>query len=68
MQTRKTVPLPGSEHKPVTGVRVKGPISGDDPVESPGGETVCAPQLFLWTTGASGGAVQVAIPHAVRRH
>jgi kumamolisin len=33
MQTRKTVPLPGSEHKPVTGVRVKGPISGDDPVE-----------------------------------
>ena len=33
MQTRKTVPLPGSEHKPVTGVRVKGPVSGDDPVE-----------------------------------
>src|SRR5580692_3059203 len=33
MQTRKTVPLPGSEHKPVIGVRVKGPINGDEPVE-----------------------------------
>src|SRR5580658_4505384 len=33
MQTRKTVPLPGSEHKQVIGARVKGPINGDEPVE-----------------------------------
>jgi kumamolisin len=33
MPTRKTVPLPGSEHKPVSGARVKSPISGDEPVE-----------------------------------
>jgi kumamolisin len=33
MQTRKTVPLPGSEHKPALGARVKSPISGDEAVE-----------------------------------
>jgi kumamolisin len=33
MQTRKTVPLPGSDHKPAIGARVKSPISGDEPVE-----------------------------------
>jgi kumamolisin len=33
MPTRKTGPLPGSEHKPVSGARVKSPISGDEPVE-----------------------------------
>src|SRR5215475_13218206 len=30
---RKTVPLPGSERKPTTGARVKGPISGDEIIE-----------------------------------
>jgi len=33
MPTRKTVPLPGSEHKPITGHRVKGAVSGDEPIE-----------------------------------
>jgi kumamolisin len=33
MPTRKTVPLPGSERRPVRGARVKGPISGDEPIE-----------------------------------
>ena len=33
MQTRKTVPLPGSDRKPAIGARVKSPISGDEPVE-----------------------------------
>src|SRR5580692_7048458 len=33
MQTRKTVPLPGSDRKPVVGARVKSPISGDEPIE-----------------------------------
>ncbi len=30
---RKTVPLPGSELRPSAGARVKGPISGDEPIE-----------------------------------
>jgi len=30
---RKTVPLPGSERRPSPGARVKGPISGDEPIE-----------------------------------
>jgi kumamolisin len=30
---RKTVPLPGSDKKPTTGARVKGPISGDEIIE-----------------------------------
>src|SRR5215469_4810147 len=33
MPSRKTVPLPGSEHKSITGHRVKGAISGDQPIE-----------------------------------
>ena len=33
MPSRKTVPLAGSEHKPLAGHRVKGPISGDEPIE-----------------------------------
>src|SRR2546422_1012811 len=33
MQVRKTVPLPGTERKPVRGARVKGPIDGDEPIE-----------------------------------
>src|SRR5215831_3525459 len=30
---RKTVPLPGSERRPSTGARVKGPVSGDELIE-----------------------------------
>ncbi len=33
MQVRKTVPLRGSERTPARGARVKGPISGDEPIE-----------------------------------
>jgi kumamolisin len=33
MQTRTTIPLPGSERKPAIGARIKGPINGDDLVE-----------------------------------
>lgn len=33
MPTRRTVPLPGSERTPVRGARVKGPISGNEPIE-----------------------------------
>jgi kumamolisin len=33
MSVRKTVPLPGSELKPVRGARVTGPIQGDEPIE-----------------------------------
>jgi kumamolisin len=33
MPTRKTVPLPGSERKPVRGARVKGPIDGNETIE-----------------------------------
>lgn len=33
MPTRKTVPLPGSERKPFKGAHVKGPLSGDEPIE-----------------------------------
>ena len=33
MPTRKTVPLPGSERKPFRGARVKGAVSGDEPIE-----------------------------------
>src|SRR5215471_18533863 len=33
MPTRKTVPLPGSERRPLHGARVKGPVSGDESIE-----------------------------------
>jgi kumamolisin len=33
MATRRTVPLPGSEHRPLPGARVKGPISGEESIE-----------------------------------
>ena len=33
MPARRTVSLPGSDRKPTLGARVKGPISGDDPME-----------------------------------
>ncbi len=33
MNPRRTIPLPGSERRPVRGARVKGPISGDEPIE-----------------------------------